>query len=226
MYSTAGSAPSPTPHPSHSRRSRRTRTSHHRRRRSKANPRARRLRACPRSRRCTSHDVLGRTTRSGRTLAHRQHPARNRIQPLQTTRASVRAGSHPSHCPPRARPPLTRSASLGVSGACVSPPFLHTANPRAHGPSLKGGYSNEDSPTKADASVGASRTTPTPPRNDSYVAAGVGIANGSYAACMRTGAIRAEEKDERGGHFHRRPTYGSAATARSRMPHHLSFGRA
>jgi hypothetical protein len=69
---TAGSAPSPTPLPSHSRRSRRT--SHHRPRRSKANPRARRLGACPRSRRCTSHDALGRTTRSARTLSHPQHP--------------------------------------------------------------------------------------------------------------------------------------------------------
>jgi hypothetical protein len=121
-------------------------------------------------------------------------------------------GSRPSHCPPR-RPPLTRSASLGVSGsACISPPFLDTANPRAHGPSLEGECSNEHGPTKTDASISASRTTPTPPRDDVYVAAGVGIANGSHAARMRTGAIKAEEKDEWGGY------YGSTTTARSRMP--------
>ncbi|KAJ7330496.1 hypothetical protein DFH08DRAFT_1084230 [Mycena albidolilacea] len=83
---------------------------------------------------------------------------------------------------------------------------------QAHGPSLKGEYSNEDGPTKADASVGASRTTPTPPRNDVYVAAEVGIANGSHAARMRTGAIRAEEKDEWGEH------YGPTTTSRSCMP--------
>jgi hypothetical protein len=75
-------------------------------------------------------------------------------------------------------------------------PFLDTASPRVHGPLLKGEYRNEDGPAKTDASVGASRTTPIPPRDDIYAAAEVGIANGSHAARMRAGAMRAEEKDE------------------------------
>jgi len=44
----------------------------------------------------------------------------------------------------------------------------------------------------------------------------VGLANGSQAAGMRTGAIRAE-KNELGGHFHGRPKYESTTTSRSRM---------
>ncbi|KAJ7323819.1 hypothetical protein DFH08DRAFT_968840 [Mycena albidolilacea] len=59
-------------------------------------------------------------------------------------------------------------------------------------------------------------TTPTPSRNYTCVAADMAIVNGGHAARMRTGVIRAKEKDEWGRHFHGCSTCGSTTTARSR----------
>ncbi|KAJ7352225.1 hypothetical protein DFH08DRAFT_957026 [Mycena albidolilacea] len=100
----------------------------------------------------------------------------------------------------------------------VRPPLLsHAAKPIAHGYSLKGEYSDRDGTRRTDTRSRCCGTTPTPPRNDIYIVANMGVANGSHVARVRAGAIRAKEKDERGGHFHRRLTYGSTTTSRSRM---------
>ncbi|KAJ7800591.1 hypothetical protein B0H14DRAFT_2616090 [Mycena olivaceomarginata] len=58
--------------------------------------------------------------------------------------------------------------------------------------------------------------TPTPSRYYIYVAGRYGYREWGHAARMRTGVIRAKEKDERGRHFHGCSTYGSTTTARSR----------
>ncbi|KAJ7314283.1 hypothetical protein DFH08DRAFT_895888 [Mycena albidolilacea] len=146
---------------------------------------------------------------------------------------------HPDPCPPTfpprpsRAPPRPHRKSYAAAGAgsharvqwamslpSPSPPlpvWVHpTPIPMAHGHSLKGEYSDGDVPRGQTRLQVCCRTTQTPPRNDIYLAADMGVANGSYLARMRTGVIR-EEKDEWGRHFPWRPTYGSTTISRSRM---------
>ncbi|KAJ7303762.1 hypothetical protein DFH08DRAFT_976792 [Mycena albidolilacea] len=152
--------------------------------------------------------------------AHQQHRTLPTHIPARLTIDGATL-SRPSRPPPRdlsAVPPMHAAAASiivcsrrdgwGARAMGNAPPIALAAPPR------RWGRHHKDRRTRKCVRRG---TTPAPPRNDMYVVANTGVANGSHAARTRAGAIRAKANDERRGHFHGRPTHGSTTTSRSRM---------